>query len=69
MVPAASATACVPTLTGFGPVVPPSPASAFCVTPSIWRLNRPGSVLGKRLFFTSSFPELAIATLSAEAWK
>ena len=55
-VPPASATVRVPVLTVFSPVVSPSEAFAFCVTPSIFRSKSPGSPAGERLFITSSLP-------------
>ena len=48
----------VPVFSVSSPVEPPSPTlvASPSVVPSIWRLNRPSSVLGLRSFCTSSLP-------------
>ena len=54
--PAVSPTLWVAALTLCLPVVSPFAASAFLVVASIWRLKRPGSLLGESTFLTSSWP-------------
>ena len=54
--PAVSPTLWVAALTVCLPVAPPFAASAFLVVVSIWRLKRPGSLLGESTFLTSSWP-------------
>ena len=55
--PAVSPTVWVPVFRVSSPVEPPSPTFGVGVgVPSIWRLNRPGSLVGLRSLLTSSLP-------------